>query len=351
MDLTEASNPEGVAYLEGVAKQARAAIERGAAPSQEKLSVRRLLEHFGYARRGRGVVATIRNSLEANGLRTSPDFESVWIDHEVYLELDRESSNRSAASATFDDPTVRIDALDAAHHRPEVVHPDKPLHDATTVMLLNDYSQLPVTKNRRKIWGMITWKSIGSRLSSGVECSLVRHCMNPQVDEVRLGTPLLNAVSVIARNGYTLVRNSTDEVVGIVTTSDLSREFHELASPFLLIGEIEKYLHTLVHGRFRVEEIQAALPEGLTATGTADLTLGGYCRLLQKPENWKRLDLAFSGKQFLARLEAVREIRNEVMHFRPDGLDPEKINVLQGLVGFFRHLARMGVVDTTADSN
>lgn len=342
---------EAESYLERVGKEAREATELGTAPSQEKLTVRRLLELFGYAKRGRVVVSRIRNALEAHGLRTSPDFESVWIDHEISIELDGESANGSVATVPIDDPTVRIDALAAAHHRPEVVDPDKPLHDATTVMLLNDYSQLPVTKNRRKIRGMITWKSIGSRLSSGVECSLVKHCMNPHVQEVRLGTPLLDAVSAVARHGYTLVRSSTDEIVGIVTTSDLSLEFQELASPFLLIGEIEKYLHTLVHGHFRVEEIQAALPEGLTATGTADLTLGGYCRLLQKPENWERLGLEFSGKQFVARLEAVREIRNEVMHFRPDGLDPEKLDVLQGLVGFFRHLARMGVVDTSANSS
>lgn len=337
-------------YLERVAKEHREAIEGGAAPTPEKLSVRRLLSLFGNARRGRLVVSAIRNALEENGLRTTPDFENVWIDREIFLELDRESVDAPAAAVAFEDPTVRIDALDAAHKCLKVVDPDKPLHDATTVMLLNDYSQLPVTKNRRKIQGMITWKSIGSRLSSGVECSLVRHCMNPHVQEVRLGTPLLDAVSAIASHGYALVRSSRDKIVGIVTTSDLSREFHELASPFLLIGEIEKYLHTLAHGRFTQEEIQAALPAGLTATGTADLTLGGYCRLLQKPANWDRLRLEFSRKLFVKRLEAVRQIRNDVLHFRPDGLDPKKQLALQGLVAFFRHLARMGVVDTSANS-
>ena len=342
---------EAQSYLERVGKEAREAAKSGAAPTPEKLAVRRLLELFGYAKRGRVVVSKIRNALEVHGLRTTPDFESVWIDHEISIELDGESANGSGATVAIDDPTVRIDALAAAHHRPEVVDPDKPLHDATTVMLLNDYSQLPVTKNRRKVRGMITWKSIGSRLSSGVECRLVRHCMNPHVQEVRLGTPLLNAVSAIASHGYTLVRSSTDEIVGIVTTSDLSKEFHELASPFLLIGEIEKYLHTLVHGRFTTEELQAALPEGLTATGTADLTLGGYCRLLQNPANWGKLRLEFSRELFVERLEAVREIRNEVMHFRPDGLDSEKLQVLQGLVAFFRHLARMGVVETSTNSN
>ncbi|MDE2979213.1 MAG: CBS domain-containing protein [Acidobacteriota bacterium] len=332
-------------YLENVAKEARDAIKGGAAPSPQRLTVRDLLRLSGYARRGSGVVSEIRNALEKHGLRTLPDFENTWIDGAISVELDRESANGSVSTeAAVEDPTVRIDALAAAHRTPTVVDPDSPLEAATTLMLLNDYSQLPVTKNRRKIQGMISWKSIGSRLSSGVECSLVRHCVNPEVKEVRLRSPLLDAVADIATHGYTLVR-ADGEIVGIVTTSDLSREFLELASPFLLIGEIERYLHILAHGRFTREELQAVLPGGLTASGTADLTLGGYCRLLQNPEHWEKLHLRFSRGEFIRRLEEVRNIRNDVVHFRPDGLAPENLQVLQGLVAFLRHLARMGVVE------
>lgn len=332
-------------FLKRVAAEARKAIKGGAAPTPEVLTIRELLSRFGYSRRGSGVVSAVRNALEHHGLKTTPDFEGAWIDAEVSIELDRGSANGSVADSAIEDPTVRIDALAPAHREPTVVDPDSPLHAATTLMLLNDYSQLPVTKNRRKVQGMISWKSIGSRLSSGVECTLVRHCMNPEVRETRLRSPLLDAVSDIARHGYTLVRDDTDLIVGIVTTSDLSREFLDLASPFLLIGEIEKYLHTLVHGRFTVEELQAVLPEGLTASGTADLTLGGYCRLLSNDRNWRKLGLEFNRKEFIARLESVRAVRNDIMHFRPDGLDQEDLDPLRGLVGFFRHLARMGVVE------
>ena len=332
-------------FLSALANGARKAIEGGAAPTPEVLSVRELLSRFGYSRRGSGVVSEVRNSLEQHGLKTVPDFEGTWIDGSISIELDRESTNGSVAVSTIEDPTVRIAALAVAHRRPTIVDPDSPLHAATTLMLLNDYSQLPVTKNRRKIQGMISWESIGSRLSSGVECGLVRHCMNPEVKEARLGSPLLDAVSDIAKHGYTLVRDDTNLIVGIVTTSDLSREFFDLASPFLLIGEIEKYLHAIVQGRFTVEELQRVLPEGLTASGTADLTLGGYCRLLSTEENWRKLGLSFNRKEFIERLEAVRAVRNDIMHFRPDGLDPQDLEPLRGLVGFFRHLARMGVVE------
>ena len=338
-------------YLAEIAKENQEAKGSGMAPTPGKLSVRSLLKRFGYARRGSQVVAEIRNALEDHGLRTSPDFASAWIDSEISIELDRKSESGSAAAAAPDDPTVRIDAVDAANRRPEVVDPDKPLQDAITVMLLNDYSQLPVAKNLRKIRGMITWKSIGSMMSAGVECSLVKDCMDPHVQKVPLKTPLLDAVSAIANHGYTLVEDSTDKIVGIVTASDLSREFHKLASPFLLIGEIEGYLYTLVRGRFTKEELQEALPKGLPATGTGDLTLGGYRRLLEKPANWTKLGLEYKRKLIVERLEAVRQIRNDVMHFRLDDLDPEEQQLLQGLVEFFRYRAGTGVVDTSENSS
>ncbi len=343
------SKAEALNWLEQIAERQRDEVKAGAAPTPEKLSVRTLVGYFGFVRRTRAVSQLIRNALEQQGLRTNPDFEGVWLDREITMELEDSNAGTDEEGA-FEDPTVRIDALPAAHRNPVVAHPDKPLSHATTLMLLHDYSQLPITQNRRKIRGMITWKSIGSRLASGIECNLVHDCINPHVEEVRLGAPLLDAVAGIASHGYTLVRDRTDLITGIVTASDLAREFQELASPFLLIGEIEKYLHTIVHGRFTVEELQTALPEGLKAAGTADLTLGGYVRLLEKPDNWERQGLAFSREEFIDRLKAVRQIRNEVMHFRPDGLDSDELQDLQKFVEFLRHLARMGVVSTAGSA-
>ncbi len=337
----------GHTHLEKIAQQATAAIDRGAAPSPKKMTVRELLHLFGYRRRGALIVSQIRKSLEELSLRIVPDFEVAWIDGTIEIGLDRKANQGAASSPRVEDPTVRIDALEAAHRPPTVVDPDSELEAATTLMLLDDFSQLPVAKDLRKIQGIVSWKSIGSRLSSGIECRFVRECMDHHVHEIRIDAPLLNAVEDIARCGYTLVRDK-GEITGIVTASDVGRQFMNLAGPFLLIGEIEGYLRILVQGRFTPQELAEAsfVTEGsTTALGTADLTLGAHCRLLENPERWSRLGVNLGRKEFIKRLHAVREIRNDVMHFDPEGLDPEEVQMLQRLVSFFRDQVQMGAIE------
>ena len=55
--------------------------------------------------------------------------------------------------------------------------PESPLNEATATMRMRDYSQLPVMKTDRDVSGIITWTSIGARLSLGQEYSYVRQCM------------------------------------------------------------------------------------------------------------------------------------------------------------------------------
>ena len=57
----------------------------------------------------------------------------------------------------------------------------------------------------------------------------------------------------------------------------------------------------------------------ITISGSADLTLGDYCRLLQNPKYWGNyliwnIDRVQSS---LIHLDAVRKVRNDVMHFDP----------------------------------
>ena len=75
--------------------------------------------------------------------------------------------------------------------------------------------------------------------------------------------------------------------------------------------------------------------------GPADLTFGGYKRLLENEENWKRLQLGIDRLEFIRHLDAVREIRNEVMHFNPDGLDEDKRQTIRNAARFFDQLARL----------
>ena len=330
----------GSEELERLAKDIKQDIEKGAAPRSLKLTVREFIGWYGNRRRGSWLISRIRNKMEALQLRTVPDFEFAYIDSTIEI-----ITAQGSPSGGLEDPVHRIGTLAAAHNKPMSVAPDEPLRVATTKMQLNDFSQLPVMTGERTVRGIISWKSIGASFSLGGACEWVRECMDESVEEISIDAPLFDAFGSISKHGYLLVRGKDKAVTGIVTETDLTEQFMHLAGPFLLIGEIEGHLRQLIHGKFTVEEMRSTSEsEGeRDISGSADLSFGGYCRLLQKPQHWERLNLSVDRGQFVEHLETVRKIRNDVMHFDPDGLSPEDDRMLRGVARFLETLIRKGV--------
>ena len=179
-------------------------------------------------------------------------------------------------------------------------------------------------------------------MALGCECRLVNQCM-VQAEVISIDTRLFDAISRISDHEYVLVQAADKIITGIVTATDLSHLLRQLAGPFLLIGEIEGHLRNFIHGKFTLEQLQAASGEERPIEGSADLTFGGYQRLLAKRDNWERLKLGIDRREFIAHLDFVRKIRNEVMHFNPDGLDEDRRTTLRNVARFFDQLAGMTI--------
>ena len=318
--------------------------QSGLKPDPKHLTVRNLLDLFGYERRQRRVVTQMRDKMNELNLRTVPDFEFAFIDSKVKLEFAQPQPDDAAASNSLDNSIVRIGSLVPANQTPTTIEPDGSLSVATTLMHLYDYSQLPVIANSRDVEGVISWKSIAIQLALGQQFKVVKDCIAPAV-VVGINDPILDAIRDILEHGYVLVRGDDRAITGIVTESDIAHQFMQLGGPFLAIGEIEGYLRRLVHRKFldvELEKVCLDLDSHLGGGGSATLTLRDYCRLLQDPDHWSRLKLSIDRVTFIEHLDAVRTIRNEVMHFNPDGLDPEEEAKLHTVVTLFRRLARMG---------
>ena len=330
---------EGYRWLKDVAHRMNSNVKKGAAAKPERLTVRELLKRFGYERRGEVINKRIRNLLEEFKLRTDQDFTIAWIDSKIAIELDFPASDASRAPSTTD-PTLRVATLDAANREPTSVKPESPLKEATTKMLMNDYSQLPVMRNDHEVAGMVSWESIGARLALGRECAQVRQCME-RAEVIPSDTRLFDAIRRVSEHGYVLVRGERKTITGIVTAADFSRLLGELAEPFLFVGEIEGHLRNLIHGRFTQEQLQAATSDGRSIEGSADLTFGEHRQLLGKPENWDHLKLNINRREFIANLETVRGIRNAIMHFNPDGLSDDDRQTVRKAARFFDKLAGM----------
>jgi len=208
-------------------------------------------------------------------------------------------------------------------------------------MLMNGYSQLPVVQNDRKVDGMISWKSIGEARALNRECDTVRQCMDTSTEVLDSDMSLFDAIKVIAEKEVVLVRGPDKRICGLVTTSDISTQFHLLSEPFLLLGEIENHIRRILDGKFSVGVLKASRDPAdadRDIQDVSDLTFGEYLRLLENPDNWSRLAYQLARRLFVERLAKVRRVRNDVMHFHPDGISDEDMELLRDTVRFMQTL-------------
>ena len=309
-------------------------ITKGVAGPTE--TVRTLLSWFSAERRGYRVVNEINKALEANDLLTEPSFESTWIDASITFVR---KSKKHAGNASLD-PTFRLGRLGAANKEVVSVKPNESLDKAITLMLTNDFSQLPVMTGNREVKGIVNWKTIGSRLALNRPCEQSKDFMEP-AQILSEDVSLLEAADIIAKHDYVLVQKSDKVISGLVTASDFSLQFREMSESFLLVGEIENGIRNFLHGKFNNEELQAAKAEGdagRIVKSLSDLTFGEYVRLLEPEKNWNKLDIKVDRVEFIKQLDRVRAIRNEVMHFDPDGLERDDKSFLTEFARFLKRI-------------
>ena len=118
-------------------------------------------------------------------------------------------------------------------------------------------------------------------------------------------------------------------------------QFGALSEPFLLLSEIENHLRRLIDGKFSLDELKASRDPNdanRTIENVANLTFGEYIRLLDKPDNWAKLGYDLSRVECTKRLREIGRIRNDVMHFHPDGISPEDLELLREMRKFLQGL-------------
>ena len=311
-------------------------LKKGVRPPDE--TVRSLLSWFGAERRGLWVVSSIRRALNDRGLATIPNFEHAWIDARVTFVKKPKVGNPEIEPDN--DPTFRVGRLDAANKPVVSVKPNDSLRRAVTLMLTNDFSQLPVVTGPRDIKVIVSWKTIGSRLAAKKALDDVKDCME-DARVISQDESLLDAVDIISKYDYVLVTAIDKTISGLVTASDFNLQFRTLAEPFLLVGEIENGIRRMLHLKFKASELRACKDDadvGRKIDSPSDLTFGEYIRLLEVPQNWERLKLEIDRAEFIKQLQRVRDIRNDVMHFDPDGLDRDDVTFLSDFAQFLKRL-------------
>lgn len=358
---------EGIENLENIKQQ----LDEGKTPSP--VTVRNFLKWFNAYRRGWNVVQEINELLDYYEIETYPYFDHVYIDGQINFKkrlpatIEDSTINGSSSTTTittimppesivakiadevssYNDPTYRIGKLEAANKSLIYVNPDSELSEAITKMLTYDFSQLPVMQQpNRGLKGVISWRSIGIKLSAGKSSTKVRDLMEANFQLISSDTSLFRVIPLIIEHDYVIVENAMKEISGIVTASDLSLQFQQLSEPFLLVAEIENHIRYIL-SKLPDDDIKNAKDEKDSERkidGVSDLTFGEYLRLFQNPAIWTKLNLHIDRKTFCEHLEKTKDIRNNIMHFDPDGLDQDSIETLRRMARLLQTLRNIKAI-------
>ncbi len=203
-------------------------------------------------------------------------------------------------------------------------------------MLLNGYSQLAVLQGTHSLRGAVTWQSIAYARHANPEATFADAII--PAHEARYDQELIEVLPDLEAWDFVFVRDDRNAVAGIVTRADAVGTYRELSTPFILIGELDQVLRKLISRKFTLHEVRALCDaDGKRAIDSFDqLEMGDYQRTLENPDNWKKLRWPLDRATFIKRLDDLRLIRNNVMHFNPEPVDPRAVEKLRYMLKLLR---------------
>lgn len=210
--------------------------------------------------------------------------------------------------------------------------PDMTVAEAIALMQKHDFSQLPVMAGPA-VLGVFSFRSLTKKL---LELGPIKeHFGHLPVDEFmdqfRFIQPSDDWEAILGyldRDNGVLVGHR-DQLEGIVTAMDVLHYLRNLASPFVVLAEIELSLRRIIRACVSHGELQACIQNSLVSkynsneipSELAQLTLNDYVQIIGDGRNWSHFEVVFGKgewqrKTTAERLKEIRELRNDVFHFK-----------------------------------
>lgn len=204
-------------------KHARDSADEGDAV---RTTVRGLLQHWGGQARGSRIVERVAADLDNHGLTTVPDFRHVTLDAVVAITSVKVKTEDTDEIVAEESPVpldrsqigLTLGNLPSALGGVVSVQRESTLDQAVTLMLLHDFSQLPVMAGKRELAGVVSWKSIAQARHARRDAGLADATVPTQA--VPFDTELVE-LDRLAREDFVVVFDHTRAISGIVTTADV----------------------------------------------------------------------------------------------------------------------------------
>lgn len=210
------------------------------------------------------------------------------------------------------------------------VRRDTKVRDALSLMVKNDFSQLPIVAQNGDLIGIITEQSIISTYfhTAGAVSILelgVDHCQT-RATTIPKDSDVFEALDLL-KNAYAIVIVDHNKPVGILTAYDTTHFFRDLSEGLILVEDIEitlrQYIETMFtdeHSRdaallraFRHDKQDPTKP----AKEYDELSFGEHVQLIVTDHNWDKFAPYLEPKDmFIQLMNQVGQIRNQLAHFR-----------------------------------
>jgi CBS domain-containing protein len=212
------------------------------------------------------------------------------------------------------------------------VLPEAYVQEALDVLSKHGFSQLPVMVDQQ-VLGLFSYRSFSHaviKLSGDAKNQrfdpremFVEDCIEKPT-YARVSDEFRAWFDAIDKQDAILV-GDPNRLQGIVTAMDILRFLYGVASPFVLIEEIELSLRELIRLAVGQDELVACAKISLKQyteenlpTDLEYMTFNDYLQIIGDGRNWHRFQPIFKGDRVRtrAKLEQVRDLRNDVFHFR-----------------------------------
>ena len=212
------------------------------------------------------------------------------------------------------------------------IAPNTSVAEAVGKMKEQNFSQLPVVSGNA-VLGVFSYRSLTQTLlrlgpidtdfrSLPVDEFMERSAFIQPIDKWESILEILN------REDGVLVGNR-DNLQGILTSMDVLVYLHHLASPFVMLAEIELSLRRIIETCVDAEALKECAVNSLSAkyasdempTAPSSMTFNDYVQIIGDGRNWPYFEPAFGNggwlrKKTVARLTEVRDLRNDTFHFK-----------------------------------
>jgi len=204
---------------------------------------------------------------------------------------------------------------------------------ALKLMIENDFSQLPVVDTQGRLVGMVSEQSIvRMHYYLGDYKTFLDFTVDnvaPPVRPLSRDDELSDALERL-ETAYAVVITEQNKPIGIVTHADTTKFLQQLSEGWILIEEIERTLREHIERAFpdsdkreraiRVTVPRASAESGKPVTSVQDLTLNEEIELICSQKYWPVFEAILKPQPLFYRLlGSVRDIRNQLMHFRASG--------------------------------